>query len=503
MRIYLFILFSLLLFSNTFAQIRATYAPRIIEQNGKFGIIDENGITAVLPVYDTVISTIPDFEKLNLRRVNPVFILKKENKYAFAYCINLDSLKEMSQIPQTPWSWYISDVIYDNIETYGFTVAGVQSALTGFFVLKYKLDGKWGLIYIPGRNTVLADNFLVSVGKPSVLGNIRMTEAKYDSILDPHILDGLFNVLLNGKWGLVEVISTHPDEVYNKGHSGFKEWRTQFYEGNWDTISIHTSSYFKEIEANYYRKVQKNGKWGLIKIQTDTKSIEYLIPCVNESHNEIHSTYPIGVFYSTIKGEKDTVFFADTKTNINHKFPISLEEGWRVTVNPIEFDTLPDKTTDKLHKRYVMIELRDTNDICKEMYILDESKNIKASFNKEDTEYKHYVSSLGVLISSKKNIGMQNLFELFCLEKGKSLFSIKVNKNVSIDAYQTGTDYLFRKAFIENDGTYYHSYNNCILQMYLVFVASETGKKDKVIGYYNFLSKKFYKKKPPKINGRC
>jgi hypothetical protein len=85
MRIYLIILYSLLLFSfgNSFAQIRATYSPRIIEQNGKYGILDENGVTAILPIYDTIISTINNFEKLNLRRINPVFILKKGKKKRF------------------------------------------------------------------------------------------------------------------------------------------------------------------------------------------------------------------------------------------------------------------------------------------------------------------------------------------------------------------------------------------------------------------------------------
>lgn len=479
----------------------------IISQNGKYGISDlRSGKIIVEPICDSIISN-DEFKMF--------FILRMGDKFAYTYYYNIDSAGFFFDFKKTSGHWEIGEFVFEDLiifpawlEYYSYYKPNYGSGSFPYLVCAYKKNNKYGLIYIKGRTTVEQFAFGAHVNF-SGLGPLKMTEERYDSIVS-YSEDGVYTAISEGKYILFQIL--YPK--YNDSKKDPINWAYIEYEGEtFDSIPLclRKSMYYSEREygsVEYLRYVKKNDRWGLIKINPETKSILNLIPCINKTFKEIRSTYRNEVFYCLVKGEKDTIILADTKSNINYKFPCVLKEGWEATIYPVEFDTIPDKTTITQQNRYLIIALREINTEktykYKEIYIIDKNKNIKATYNDINAVYEYHSSPFGVLISKIIDAEREKIFKFLDLETGENIFSLRLSKNIVMGTYQIGTDYPNRKALIEKDGTYSSYYGeHCKLQMYLVIVAIEDDKKDKIIGYYDFLTKKFYKKKPPKINGRC
>jgi hypothetical protein len=394
-------------------------------------------------------------------------------------------LNERSQFPQTPWSWHISDVIYDSILSYGYTVAGVQSALSGYFVLKYQLNGKWGLIHIPGRNTVLADDFLESIGRPSVLGRMRITEAKYDKIVEDHFVDdGLFNVLQDGKWGLLEIISTHPDDLLKKDNQVVKIWSDQLYKGNWDTIPLLVYKSYKE-PIPFIRQVRKDGKYGIVKLNQQKNEIEYLIDC-DCDYKIKNVSNQLLICEKTEQGK--VVIFDIAK---NKKFEMSIPNKPLFDYKVISIDTIPDNKQET-HKTFLMLgfgsfylDKRYYNK-GSELYFIDlGTQKLKAIYKDTTAIYNFFDGVHGVLIMKKINTQKGVVCEFIDLETSNTVFSLPPEK----------------KEYTYNITNRYNQYYSCdylnISARYYKLKDKDGSTKYGNVGCYDYRTKKYKKGKCP------
>lgn len=307
LRLLLSLLFSYTLIACSHAQVGVGKAPVVIKLNGKFGISDEKGNIVVEPVNDTAYASCGNYKHLDVFAVNPFFILKRGNKLAYAYCLNQDDLGH--QLPESKRHWKISEYIYETIDQYSFNTETYDDTCRGFrsepyLVLRYKKNGKWGLMYVRSSNVM--DKHFFSYPFPASLGELRMTEAKYDTIAGYHHQkkltkrggyeneSGFYTVKSNGKFELLEVIY---DPVYGNKNN-MSRWSNELYkDGGFDTIPL-------QVEKKFY--VRKNGKWGYVILHHETKTIEYVVPCM------CHALFYLNekVFYCG--GEKDTLKIYNT-----------------------------------------------------------------------------------------------------------------------------------------------------------------------------------------------
>lgn len=307
---------------------------------------------------------------------------------------------------------------------------------------------------------------LYSYPFPAGLGKLLITEAKYDTILD-HSADGIYHIKLNEKYGLSRPFINKKRELID---TTYNDW--------FDTIPLLISTGIDEYKP-FFRTVKKNGKWGVIKINPEIKLIEYIIPCINESPKEIKYTYPFEVFY-TKKAVNDTILINDTKNNIQLRLNIPTQGDLEVYIAVLIFYSNNNTQEKENKKRYLMLGLNHSSGptyIYKVITIIDTNGNIIATYNDSKAEYILHKNQWGALISKKIANGKQWTHEFFDVETGEKMFTIKTESNSII--------------------------SSCELDIPKIpLVAIENGKKDKMVGYYDFLTKKYYKENPKK-DERC
>lgn len=438
---FLFLFCTMTLFSQN---------AEIIKENGKYGLFDKNHGIVLAPDCDSIMTNLGRWDWNGM-----FFILKKDNKFAYAYFRNLDSLGKFGYL--TP-HWEISEYLYDELKVFPFAIT-----------IQYKIGDKYGLLYL--KIHLDCASGIWTICSVDGLGELNKTDAIYDKPFNFNDKDRILHVYSSesGGYQLLEFVE-YAD--------GYMKWKNYTYDEVFDSIVVYPES--DGLTQAYYRSVKKNGKWGLIKINQNTNTIEYILPCVNESSRDIQFTYPFEVFY-TKKAIDDTIFIVDTKNNFQLRLNIKTDGGLEVFVNILKFSTILNSNEEKDQKRYLMLGLNYNagyDFFYKEIIIIDNSGSIVSIYDEINAEYVVYENPWGTLISRKTTNGKQWIHDFFDLETGEKEFTINLNSDAFIG-------YCFIKT----------------PKIPLILLESG-GTKNKMIGYYDYSTRKYYKKLPPE-DERC
>ena len=254
------------------------------------------------------------------------------------------------------------------------------------------------------------------------------------------------------------------------------KWKNYTYDEVFDSIVLYPED--PDYAKEYIRSVKINGKWGLIKINPDSNSVEYIIPCINESPEDI-GTRTYEVFY-TKKAINDTILIVHIKNNFQLKLNLPTDGDLEARVVYLQFNSTLNSYEEEDKKCYIMLGLHDSTPIYnmyKAIMIIDHNGNIKATYNDPKAEYMTHRNNWGFLISRKTTNGIQWIYDFFDLETGEIEFTITTDQDAIIGNCNVRTP-----------------------KVPLVIVVS--GKENKMIGYYDYSTRKYYKKPPPK-DERC
>lgn len=289
-------LFYILSIVFTISNVLSQNNPRIIKVENKFGLVDEHGNIVLPIIYDTMYSSIPDFETREVKRISPVFIYKKNKKYGFAYRVGLDTLYSFKLLSKDESYWKVESTIYDSILKINFGIDYYSDTTSGFsrrpyYVFKYKLNNKWGLLYIRGVGTYLKNSHSSIPSIPGFLGQLEKTKPIFKEIVKM-IGYSLYEVKLNGKWTFLQVLyeptNYGANEKWNKDHTTFEWelapliWVDRTFKDSFDTIVPLEGLYVYDTK---YFNVRKDNKWGTVKL--DKGELNYIVPCIYNS--PIHS----------------------------------------------------------------------------------------------------------------------------------------------------------------------------------------------------------------------
>ncbi|MDD2982466.1 MAG: WG repeat-containing protein [Crocinitomicaceae bacterium] len=285
-------LFYILSIVFTISNVLSQNNPRIIKVENKFGLVDEYGNVVLPTVYDTMYSSIPDFETHEVKRISPVFIYKKNKKYGFAYRVGLDTLYSFKLLSKDESYWKVESTVYDSILKINFGIDYYSDTTSGFsrrpyYIFKYKLNNKWGLLYIRGVGTYLKNSHSSVPSIPGFLGQLEKTKPIFDEI-EKMIGYSIYKVKLNGKWTFLQVLykpaNYGADKKWNKDHTAFEWelapliWVDRTFKDSFDTIVPLGNRY----DERKYFNVKKGDKWGTVKID-DEGALNYILPCIYDS----------------------------------------------------------------------------------------------------------------------------------------------------------------------------------------------------------------------------
>lgn len=420
----------------------------IIKENGKYGLFDKNHGIVLAPDCDSIMTNLGDW-----RWNGMFFILKKDNKYAYAYFRNLDSLAKLGYL--TP-HWTISEYLFDELKVFPFDIT-----------IQYKIDNQYGLLYLVTH--LDCGTGIWTICSVDGLGELNKTDAIYDKPFDFNDKDRILHVYSSesGGYQLLEFVE-YAD--------GYMKWKNYTYDEVFDSIVLYPED--PDYAKEYIRSVKINGKWGLIKINPDSNSVEYIIPCINESPEDI-GTRTYEVFY-TKKAINDTILIVHIKNNFQLKLNLPTDGDLEARVVYLQFNSTLNSYEEEDKKCYIMLGLHDSTPIYnmyKAIMIIDHNGNIKATYNDPKAEYMTHRNNWGFLISRKTTNGIQWIYDFFDLETGEIEFTITTDQDAIIGNCNVRTP-----------------------KVPLVIVVS--GKENKMIGYYDYSTRKYYKKPPPK-DERC
>lgn len=494
MRTKVALLFLICLFmSYLSAQQCRPVAPRIIQLDGKFGLADEHG--NVLPAkYDKIYSTIHNYENLCLVKVNPVFIIKQnDGKYGLAYSVDMDSLFTNEMITN---EWYVSDLKYDSIVYLSyydqFSYFNERFGRHSYCILKYKLDGKWGLIYVPTIRSKYSDNPLESSSIPSALGYMRMTEPFFDKIkleeklyprdylahLEP--LHGFHNVKINGKWRIAQVICEHTSILYDSKKPAYKpKLRMHLYDAIWDSIP---RKYIRnKSEHEYCFKVFQDSLAGVVCCDIVTQKEELVFPYMAIKPNDIRISEH-GIYYS----ENNKVMFhdGDSLYIIALQKPYCGEDGGGGgTIKYEHFDGVGDR------KFVLLVDYSEKEKFgkvgmwtIKSIALYEQGKLIR-EFNEPNCRYLTHHYEYGLLIEKICIQGKNYVHEYYDFETEKVVFTISYRKSSTHEGKPKVIKHELKYARDSFEPFTYYDRNRKYSKTY-------------IIGYYNPVRKEFVEKLP-------
>jgi hypothetical protein len=476
--------------------------PRIIQIQNKYGLVDEKGNSILLPIYDTIYSSIPNYERISetVTQLAPVFIFKKNAKYSFAYYIGLDTVSNFKILPEKERYWRIGELIYDSICKYSFDSDYYSDTTGGFgrkpyYVFKFKSNNKWGMLYIRGVGAYLRRGFATPYNdNPGYLGQLEVVNPVFDEIVGM-IGYSLYEVKLNGKWTFLQVLCKPANygahEKWNKDHTAFKWelapliWCERTFNDKFDTI-VPLGGRFDE---NQYFNVKKDNKWGAVKLN-DKGELNYTIPCI---YDTIAKEYTPMIAYT----DTSTVLYDYDGSGKSIELKLIKDKDyksfhWSFTFKNFHLFLFTSKF------EYPACTNSGTGEITsKQAYniiLIDTTKNkiINEFLSTRDVFYKHYYAEgyikphngnkqiLSMLISKKVKSGDSFTEYFIDVESGEVKFSVDLSKNGKADClwyFEWG-------------------YSDQYLPI-INYKKRKNGKrKEKYIGYYDFKTKEYKK-------GRC
>ncbi len=258
-------------------------AQTIIKQDGKFGLADQNGNMIHKPIYDSIYR-MSKFTEINF------FYIKQNNKYAYCYYQEFDSITSFSESQK---KWISSGFEFDSL--LGFWI-GTSHYKGGFSytTIGYKKEGLWGMLIVQ-THTGSGSGIFPSAGFfVDGVGKLIRRKNKYDQITISE-KDDFYTTRLNSKYGFWEPITNEE------------------YEPEFDSIPIVKIKDFSSEELPRHRFVKKDGKWGLVYLNEQTKKIEYKVPCLCNGLGNLNAE----LYYCM--GQNDTLRFYSTKTKQTFK----------------------------------------------------------------------------------------------------------------------------------------------------------------------------------------
>lgn len=230
----------------------------VLNKDSKYGVIDTTGKIIVEPIYDNI--KIPNPEK-------PVFICKEIDKYIVLNDLNEKIFTQYEEVNAISINGIVSNIPYEKT------------------VLKYKKDGKYGIIDFEGKEITKPiyeeidglekkeSELLVKLnGKYGVINvkGAKLIKPEYDNIL----ADGFYTD--KDKYGLSGyIVSNKTTEGYRYGYISYKHKQILDTEYNSIERILNTKD-----EKNTYLIISKNGKYGVVKnnkvlINYSYQGIEY------------------------------------------------------------------------------------------------------------------------------------------------------------------------------------------------------------------------------------
>ncbi len=479
----------------------------IINQDGKYGIADKKtGSMVQKAVYDTIIK---DESSL-------YFFLKKGNKYGYTYCLNLNNQGLYDDVLDK--YWVKSEFIFDDIKVHssgidgwadsGYVVKERDYTITTpiidgpYLILKYKKDNKWGLIYIVARFATNPYGGRYQ-NYPGGLGKLTITEPKYDEIIES-IRYSIHVAKTNGKYMVFQKSAHKIDKSRDKV---IKKWEEIDYSDSFDTIPILIKT--EEEEGKGERiicEVKRDGKWGLVELNPDTKSTTYILLCDCKSPIDV-----VGNIYFCRKTKENETIFYDRVTN--HKFEIPHNDKLDFySMSYFAFDTTLSKAS-YYQKRYIFVCFSEYGYLPieykkgSELYFYDlKNQKLKTVFKDTAAFYSVYASNLGVIVRKRTTQGSNYFYEYIDLESNAVKFTLTFDSTTVVynkiegDIYKYDLNDIYNyKSRIEKDGSYINSDCDKIQKLKINMeteIEEANQEYKKIKAHYDFVNKKFVRKKP-------
>lgn len=427
----------------------------ITNKDGKYGIFDKNHGVIVPPICDEITSK-KDWSGM-------LFILKKDEKYAYAYFRNLDSFGKYGYL--TP-HWEVSEFVFDEL----VPTSKINTTI------RYKTNDKYGLIFIRTRHD--CNTGIFTICGVDGMGECKSTDALYDSPFWANE-DNIWHVKLNEKYGFLELIS---DSI---------KWINHTYNDWFDTIPLFIPSIKWHYEKEpFYRIVKQNNSWGVVKINTEKKILEYIVPCACDTilyswFEKPNSSSRNYVFLCEKTAQQKAVIYYDSANSMD----VSNINKPVYHFNIFYTDTIPNEKEEK-HKKYVHITL-GSYDIQskifsnKEQCLVDvQSGNTTFYIDDYNITYEFFFGYHGIIIEKRTKTANGITYEYIDHETNSLKLTLKSNKkNISYRMSHTSrhgstNDYLIIEMIKEKE----------INKSYLDYDYSYKY-------YFDFRKKKFFKGK--------
>lgn len=210
---------------------------KVIQNNGKYGLIGRENEVILEAVYDEII-------QLNKFNVLHMYSVKKGNKYAIAYEIYKDWKTE---------SWQITDFIYDSVilvHSY-YTVSNDR----GYIAVVIEQNGLQGILTADFKSTTYFVTDFFIEGKLSVMIEPKYKEIMYDK--DLYIGRASGRLLIVDEKGLQGIIKMHTGKVYPPMYDKIEVTKDRGHPND------------NEEENSSYKTVRLNNKQGRVYLASD------------------------------------------------------------------------------------------------------------------------------------------------------------------------------------------------------------------------------------------
>lgn len=462
----------------TFTEV-STYNYFVLNKDSKYGVIDTTGKFIIEPIYDNV--NIPNPEKA-------VFICRKEDNLIVLNDSNEEIFTEYEEVNSIGINGIVSNIPYEKT------------------VLKYKKDGKYGIINFDGKEITKPiyeeikglenkeSELLVKYsGKYGVINvkGAKLIKPEYDNI----VADGFYTDKNN--YGLSGyILSNKTQEGYKYGYINYKY--NEVLNVEYDTIERILDT--KNIEDTYLI-ASKNGKYGVVKnnkvlINYSYQGIEYNSDNSmfeiekNDKYGIIdytgNSIIPIeytgieinGIYIQAFNDEERKVYniLGEVITDLKYEAILKTQnENYQITINEDGFYGIINAQNEELVKnKYNYIEY------LFEDYFIVSNENGK----------------LGV-INSKEEVKLELKYDVLQKIENTNVIEAKILKEKNTDIYSSNLElvYSVKEGFIYKENEYlkvyskeedkYLDFNGGILEAKEVFKDNTliSSKKDNKWGF--------------------